>query len=422
MGAQPSVPIVIAALAAGFLLYKTTEPTSDFSRHRSIEVGSRRRQDRDNVDRISSPVPISSKSHPSTYSLSYASSSSSSSSRPHERSTARSRTGHNDTPKQGNDTDTCTVCLDEFQIPPSATSLSRIFLPCAHGFHLKCLQEWQKECRTKNQPVSCPICRTATHSANIGSMSHSRPSSSSTPARTSASVDPSASYALAFTGTYGSAFSLANRFDGQLRPTGNDRLTNQSDTRVRRYKILFSGTYSQAERVQALLRQAESSRGQISAPQPSSAGHDRSQSARSESTVNTRHSTSSASSSSSSISSVHVAAPNDPPIPGLPGRWLSREEFRGKQSFGWYYCNCHRFWQSCLARKDKWQKCKGCNHKCMPLYLWENDRRRRRDDRDTNRDCSNDKPHEQELCQRCGELGHGCWLENPTMGMRRGGH
>ncbi|KAH0558305.1 E3 ubiquitin-protein ligase Os04g0590900-like [Cotesia glomerata] len=47
----------------------------------------------------------------------------------------------------------CTICLAEI-------SIQQIFnvQPCGHAFHLKCIQDWQKQGQTESHK-SCPNCR-----------------------------------------------------------------------------------------------------------------------------------------------------------------------------------------------------------------------------------------------------------------------
>ena len=32
------------------------------------------------------------------------------------------------------------------------------FLPCAHCYHVACIDSWISTCREKNNPTTCPMC------------------------------------------------------------------------------------------------------------------------------------------------------------------------------------------------------------------------------------------------------------------------
>ena len=49
----------------------------------------------------------------------------------------------------------CSICLSEVKVSKQKT----ICLPCHHGFHEKCLQEWIKPNVSQGIEPGCPICR-----------------------------------------------------------------------------------------------------------------------------------------------------------------------------------------------------------------------------------------------------------------------
>jgi hypothetical protein len=110
--------------------------------------------------------------------------------------------------------------------------------------------------------------------------------------------------------------------------------------------------------------------------------------------------------SSSSSGGSHRRLP-DPPV-DTSGRWVPRAEFNGKKSFGWFQCDCGHYWQSAHAMKDKWQRCTACSRKDYAELMWLNASSVRRTSNSHVRE-DNGKPHRQDLCQVCIELGVGCW-------------
>ena len=93
------------------------------------------------------------------------------------------------------------------------------------------------------------------------------------------------------------------------------------------------------------------------------------------------------------------AAPVDPPIPGLAGMWVTRDEFDGHKSFGRFVCaECSKWWMTAHAFVDYTQGCKACETHSYPVWMWENfDHADRRGDRDD----SDDKPHDMQRCAAC---------------------
>jgi hypothetical protein len=100
--------------------------------------------------------------------------------------------------------------------------------------------------------------------------------------------------------------------------------------------------------------------------------------------------------------------PTQPPV-DTPGRWVPRVDFRGHKSFGWFVCGCGQCWRSAHAVKNKWQQCTRCKRKHWPEFMWVNEHHDRPRDSDENARENNGKPHRQDLCQACIELGVGCW-------------
>ena len=52
----------------------------------------------------------------------------------------------------------CTICLDAFG-DDDDKGMRPVALPCGHVFHRGCSDAWLKECRTKDSPACCPICK-----------------------------------------------------------------------------------------------------------------------------------------------------------------------------------------------------------------------------------------------------------------------
>lgn len=93
----------------------------------------------------------------------------------------------------------------------------------------------------------------------------------------------------------------------------------------------------------------------------------------------------------------------EPRVPEAPvdsaGKWVLREEFLGKKSFGFFACRCGRSWTTAHAQKEYRQGCQACDAECFPSYMWLNDpsvERRERADRD-----ELDVPHDFERCEAC---------------------
>ena len=98
---------------------------------------------------------------------------------------------------------------------------------------------------------------------------------------------------------------------------------------------------------------------------------------------------------------------HDPPFPWANGRWMPREDFPGKKSFGQFKCHgCAKTWGSAHAWKTFRQGCKRCQAESLPCCLWLNDEG---DSRETSSSLSDDKgPHEASLCEACVALGGDC--------------
>lgn len=99
----------------------------------------------------------------------------------------------------------------------------------------------------------------------------------------------------------------------------------------------------------------------------------------------------------------------DPPV-DAPGRWVRRDEFEGRSSFGFFSCDCGRSWTTARAQKEFRQGCQGCEREFYAYYMWQNDEKRpprQREDTD-DRD---DPPHDSQRCEAC-RLGR-CTLRMP---------
>eukprot|EP00300_Choanocystis_sp_HF-7_P001586 c11272_g1_i3.p1 GENE.c11272_g1_i3~~c11272_g1_i3.p1 ORF type:complete len:161 (+),score=17.78 c11272_g1_i3:67-549(+) len=92
-----------------------------------------------------------------------------------------------------------------------------------------------------------------------------------------------------------------------------------------------------------------------------------------------------------------------PPFHGVVGKWVAREDFKGKKSFGIFQCvPCSRVWKSAHGFKDFSQACSKCEEMVLPELLWQNE------DRGYNPSASEassveatDKPHQRERCEVC---------------------
>jgi hypothetical protein len=82
-----------------------------------------------------------------------------------------------------------------------------------------------------------------------------------------------------------------------------------------------------------------------------------------------------------------------------PGRWVLRDEFPGRKSFGCFECKrCRVYWTSAHAQKQYLQACKRCNTWALATYMWVNDERNFE-----RRDChkNRDRPHDSDRCMAC---------------------
>eukprot|EP00418_Pyrodinium_bahamense_P088737 CAMPEP_0179030016 /NCGR_PEP_ID=MMETSP0796-20121207/10352_1 /TAXON_ID=73915 /ORGANISM="Pyrodinium bahamense, Strain pbaha01" /LENGTH=200 /DNA_ID=CAMNT_0020726193 /DNA_START=86 /DNA_END=687 /DNA_ORIENTATION=- len=69
--------------------------------------------------------------------------------------------------------------------------------------------------------------------------------------------------------------------------------------------------------------------------------------------------------------------PSLPPVPlplGSPGRWVLRDDFRGRKSFGFFNCNCGNWWTTAHAQKWFMQTCQQCDEESYALYMWQSKR------------------------------------------------
>ena len=89
--------------------------------------------------------------------------------------------------------------------------------------------------------------------------------------------------------------------------------------------------------------------------------------------------------------------PDHPPVDGA-GEWVERRNFDGEKSFGFFICDCGRYWLTAHCYRDYKQGCKWCEKESLSYYMWENhetDKRPRRAKR------YGDKPHDEQRCEAC---------------------
>ena len=88
-----------------------------------------------------------------------------------------------------------------------------------------------------------------------------------------------------------------------------------------------------------------------------------------------------------------------PPI-DTPGHWVSREEFKGNKSFGFFACKrCKNEWMSAHAFAKFQQGCVPCKKYNLPKWMWVNeDKDRALDATPFNKP---EKPHLSRLCKAC---------------------
>ena len=88
-----------------------------------------------------------------------------------------------------------------------------------------------------------------------------------------------------------------------------------------------------------------------------------------------------------------------------PGKWVSRDEFDGRKSFGQFVCfNCNSQWISAHAYRRFKQGCTRCHKYYFPRLMWKNYGRRESEDDDDDGEVMNldrEKPHRRDLCQAC---------------------
>lgn len=121
----------------------------------------------------------------------------------------------------------------------------------------------------------------------------------------------------------------------------------------------------------------------------------------------------------SDLQDVDVGDVSPGPFEGALGAWIDPRSVnsRGRtmKSFGLFRCPRHGFWVSAHAHSDSYQQCKRCRMNIEPHLLWCN-----RDTRDESKSKEDHegpnarKPHRQDLCGRCTELGFPCWLTSRT--------
>ena len=103
-------------------------------------------------------------------------------------------------------------------------------------------------------------------------------------------------------------------------------------------------------------------------------------------------------------STTTTASSLPPPLPGLEGKWVVPEVFRGTKSFGFYECQsekkkCKNRWTSAHAFAEYEQGCKACEHWNLPMYMWLNNKNTSNDDGDKYR--KGKAPHDSERCKAC---------------------
>ena len=95
-----------------------------------------------------------------------------------------------------------------------------------------------------------------------------------------------------------------------------------------------------------------------------------------------------------------------PPVDG-DGYWIDHDRFRGNKSIGAFTCDCGQ-WTSFHAFKNYTQCCsRQCKKWVLPTLMWVN-----KGNRPEDRVKSDDKPHMQNLCGKCVELGRRCWIRD----------
>jgi len=63
------------------------------------------------------------------------------------------------------------------------------------------------------------------------------------------------------------------------------------------------------------------------------------------------------------------------PFDSADGYWVRRIEFMGDKSFGYFKCQCKKWWMSAHSQTKYKQGCKSCNKFSLPEYLWVNNHR-----------------------------------------------
>jgi hypothetical protein len=59
----------------------------------------------------------------------------------------------------------------------------------------------------------------------------------------------------------------------------------------------------------------------------------------------------------------------DAPV-DTPGEWVSREDFGGRKSHGYFACSCGKWWYSAHTFRDFVQGCLQCEVGSLPLAMW----------------------------------------------------
>jgi hypothetical protein len=100
------------------------------------------------------------------------------------------------------------------------------------------------------------------------------------------------------------------------------------------------------------------------------------------------------------------------PFSGIQGQWVFAGEFAGKKSFGYYHCDCGKWWLSAHSYRKYYQECQICENECYPTYLWVNS-----DDEPSNKEAvpvDLSKPHDKSRCGAC-QVGKCTSYNNPSL-------
>ena len=94
---------------------------------------------------------------------------------------------------------------------------------------------------------------------------------------------------------------------------------------------------------------------------------------------------------------VHIKKNQHAPPPDVIsiGEWVDVASYEGEtMSWGRFDCaSCKRTWDSGLARRDRWQMCKGCDARSMPVMMWLSG--------EPHRPSTSSQPHDADRCEAC---------------------